>query len=101
MLELAAFSFLGLGAQSTSIEWGYMLNEGRAYMESAPWLMIYPGLAIFITVVSFNLLGDSLRDILDPQDSSKKQYFSKQKKERKKHEKISVKKGEIIYEKVD
>ncbi len=67
MLELAGFSFLGLGAQSTSIEWGYMLNEGRAYMQSASWLMIYPGLAIFITVVAFNLLGDSLRDLLDPQ----------------------------------
>ncbi len=68
MLELAAFSFLGLGAQSTSIEWGYMLNQGRAFMQSAPWLMIFPGLAIFITVVIFNLLGDSLRDILDPKD---------------------------------
>ena len=70
MLELAGFSFLGLGAQSTSIEWGYMLNEGRAYMESAPWLMIYPGIAICITVVVFNLLGDSLRDILDPRDQN-------------------------------
>ncbi len=70
MLELAGFSFLGLGARSTSIEWGYMLNEGRAYMESAPWLMIYPGLAIFITVVVFNLLGDSLRDLLDPREES-------------------------------
>jgi ABC-type dipeptide/oligopeptide/nickel transport system permease subunit len=66
MLELAAFSFLGLGAQSTSIDWGYMLNDGRSYMESAPWLMLYPGLAIFITVVVFNLLGDSFRDLLDP-----------------------------------
>ncbi|MCD8349223.1 MAG: ABC transporter permease [Planctomycetaceae bacterium] len=69
MLELAAFSFLGLGAQSTSIEWGYMLNQGRAYMQAAPWLMIFPGLAIFITVVIFNLLGDSLRDVLDPRDT--------------------------------
>jgi len=68
MLELAAFSFLGLGAQSTSIEWGFMLNQGRAFMQSAPWLMIFPGLAIFITVVVFNLLGDSLRDVLDPRD---------------------------------
>lgn len=66
MLELAGFSFLGLGAQSTSIEWGYMLNEGRAHMETEPWLMIFPGLAIFITVMVFNLLGDSLRDRLDP-----------------------------------
>lgn len=66
MLELAGFSFLGLGAQSSSIEWGYMLNEGRAYMESAPWLMVFPGLAIFLTVVVFNLLGDAIRDVLDP-----------------------------------
>lgn len=68
LLELAAFSFLGLGAQSTTIEWGYMLNEGRSYLEAAPWLMLFPGLAIFITVVAFNLLGDSLRDILDPKE---------------------------------
>lgn len=73
MLELAGFSFLGLGAQSTSIEWGYMLNEGRSYMESAPWLMIFPGLAIFITVVIFNLLGDSFRDILDPRENENAQ----------------------------
>lgn len=78
MLELAAFSFLGLGAQSTSIEWGYMLNEGRSYMETAPWLMLFPGLAIFTTVVAFNLLGDSLRDILDP----KEQFTIFQKKRR-------------------
>lgn len=82
MLELAGFSFLGLGAQSSSIEWGYMLNEGRAYMESAAWLMIYPGLAIFITVVAFNLLGDSLRDILDPQNDY--QILGGKRKQRKK-----------------
>ena len=79
MLELAGFSFLGLGAQSTSIEWGYMLNEGRAYMESAPWLMVFPGLAIFLTVMIFNLLGDSLRDILDPR-ADEAQPNSKSKK---------------------
>ena len=66
MLELAALSFLGMGATSPAAEWGLMLSEGRAYMQSAPWLMIFPGLAIFITVVGFNMLGDSLRDILDP-----------------------------------
>ena len=80
MLELAGFSFLGLGAQSTSIEWGYMLNEGRSYMESAPWLMIYPGLAIFITVVVFNLLGDSLRDLLDPREESAGQAQKKKRR---------------------
>lgn len=66
MLEIAGLSFLGFGAQSPVAEWGLMLNEGRAYMTAAPWLMIFPGLAIFITVVVFNLLGDSLRDVLDP-----------------------------------
>ena len=65
MLELAGFSFLGLGAQSSSIEWGYMLNEGRSVMQTAPWMMIFPGLAIFITVMVFNLLGDSFRDRMD------------------------------------
>ena len=66
MLELAALSFLGFGAKPPSPEWGYMLNEGRACMQTAPWLMIFPGLASFVVVVVFNMLGDSLRDILDP-----------------------------------
>ena len=66
MLELAAMSFLGFGAKPPAQEWGYMLNEGRACMQSAPWLMIFPGLAIFVVVVVFNMLGDSVRDILDP-----------------------------------
>ncbi len=68
MLEIAALSFLGFGAQSPTAEWGLMLSEGRAYLTSAPWLMIFPGLAIFITVAIFNLLGDRLRDILDPKE---------------------------------
>ena len=66
MLEIAGLSFLGFGAQGATAEWGFMLNEGRSYMTAAPWLMVFPGLAIFITVVIFNLLGDSLRDVLDP-----------------------------------
>ncbi len=70
MLELAAFSFLGLGATAGMIEWGYMLNEGRQYIESAPWLMLYPGLAIFITVALCNLWGDSLRDFLSSCDNN-------------------------------
>ena len=71
MLELASFSFLGLGATANSIEWGYMLNEGREAMFSSPWIMIYPGICIFITVVIFNLLGDSIRDNLDPKQKLK------------------------------
>lgn len=65
MLELAGLSFLGFGAQPPTPEWGLMLNEGRTYLVQAPWLMIYPGIAIVITVVIFNLLGDSIRDIMD------------------------------------
>ena len=68
MLELASMSFLGFGAKPPAPEWGYMLNEGRACMQSAPWLMIFPGLAIFVVVVVFNMLGDSVRDILDPKN---------------------------------
>ena len=66
MLELAGLSFLGFGAVPPTPEWGLMLSEGRAYMTAAPWLMIFPGVAIFVVVVIFNMLGDSLRDILDP-----------------------------------
>ncbi len=65
ILELAGLSFLGFGAQPPAAEWGLMLNDGRAYMQNAPWLMLFPGLAILVTVVIFNLLGDSLRDVLD------------------------------------
>ena len=68
MLELASMSFLGFGAKPPAPEWGYMLNEGRACMQTAPWLMIFPGLAIFVVVVVFNMLGDSIRDILDPRN---------------------------------
>ena len=66
MMELAGLSFIGFGSQPPAPEWGLMLNEGRQQLQTAPWLMIFPGLAIFITVVVFNLWGDSLRDVLDP-----------------------------------
>lgn len=65
MLEIAALSFLGFGAQPPTPEWGAMLNEGRTYLARAPWLMIYPGMAIVIVVIIFNMLGDSFRDIID------------------------------------
>lgn len=66
MLELASLSFLGFGAQAPVPEWGLMLNEGRNYVVKAPWLMIYPGLAIVSVVIIFNMLGDSIHDLLDP-----------------------------------
>lgn len=68
MLELAGLSFLGFGAKAPTPEWGLMLNEGRQFIQNAPWMMIYPGAAIFVVVVVFNLLGDALRDVLDPRD---------------------------------
>ncbi|MBL8669038.1 MAG: ABC transporter permease, partial [Alphaproteobacteria bacterium] len=62
----ASLSFLGLGQQPPEPSWGSMLNVAKNYMEQAPWMAIWPGLAIFAAVLSFNLLGDGLRDALDP-----------------------------------
>jgi peptide/nickel transport system permease protein len=62
----ASLSFLGLGQQPPEPSWGSMLNTAKDYMTDAPWMAIYPGLSIFIVVLSFNLLGDGLRDALDP-----------------------------------
>ena len=62
----ASLSFIGLGVQPPTPEWGLLLSNGRNYMTSAMYVTIFPGLAIFLTVLSFNLLGDGLRDALDP-----------------------------------
>jgi peptide/nickel transport system permease protein len=62
----AALSFLGLGQQPPAPSWGSMLNAAQRFLVNAPWLAIWPGLAIFLTVLSFNLVGDGLRDALDP-----------------------------------
>ena len=70
MMELAGLSFLGFGAQPPTPEWGLMLNEGRQLIQTAPWLMIFPGLAIASVVAIFNLWGDSLRDIMDPRKAN-------------------------------
>jgi ABC-type dipeptide/oligopeptide/nickel transport system permease subunit len=66
ILDAAGLSFLGLGAQPPIPEWGAMLSGGRELILSAPWVLTYPGCAIFVTVLSFNLLGDGLRDTFDP-----------------------------------
>jgi peptide/nickel transport system permease protein len=65
ILTEAALSFLGMGVQPPSPSWGGMLSEARSYLFSAPWLMLYPGVAILSTVLAFVLLGDGLRDALD------------------------------------
>jgi peptide/nickel transport system permease protein len=62
----ASLSYLGLSAQPPTPSWGNMLNEGRTYLETAPWISVFPGLAIMVAVLAFNLIGDGLRDILDP-----------------------------------
>ena len=66
ILTEAALSFLGLGTQPPEPSWGNMLNESRKLMEMAPWMAIFPGAAIMLAVLGFNLLGDGLRDVLDP-----------------------------------
>lgn len=71
IISIAGLSFLGLGAQPPTPEWGAMLNDGRPYMQVAPQLMVYPGLAIMIVVLAFNLLGDGLRDALDPRGTER------------------------------
>lgn len=66
MMELAGLSFLGLGAQAPMAEWGSMMSDNRSLLQTAPWTVLGPGIAIFVTVVVFNLLGDTLRDWMDP-----------------------------------
>lgn len=66
ILDAAALGFLGLGAQPPTPEWGTMLADARQFLEAAPWVVTFPGLAILITVLAFNLMGDGLRDALDP-----------------------------------
>ena len=69
MMELAGLSFLGLGAQPPVAEWGNMMSGGRSMLQTYPWLVLSPGVAIFLTVVTFNLLGDTVRDYMDPKNS--------------------------------
>lgn len=66
ILTEAWLSFLGLGAQPPTPSWGSMITEGQAYLQTKPWICFFPGIAIFVTVLGFNLFGDGLRDILDP-----------------------------------
>ncbi len=66
LLAVSGLSFLGLGVKPPAAEWGAMLSEGRTYLSRAPQMMFYPGGAIFLMVLGFNLLGDGLRDLLDP-----------------------------------
>jgi len=71
VLAAAGLSFLGLGAQPPQPEWGYMLASSRDLISRAPWMMIFPGLAIAISVLGFNLLGDGIREVLDPRQRAR------------------------------
>lgn len=71
VLAAAGLSFLGLGAQPPSPEWGAMLSASRDYFSLAPWLMLFPGLSIMVSVLAFNLLGDGIREALDPRQRKK------------------------------
>ena len=66
ILAATSFAFLGLGTQPPQADWGQMIDEGRQYLRTNMWYSAGPGLAIFITVLAFNLMGDTLRDIFDP-----------------------------------
>lgn len=66
IIEAAALGFLGLGAEAPQPEWGKMLADARMFLLNAPWAMVFPGVAIMLTVIGFNLMGDGLRDALDP-----------------------------------
>lgn len=69
MMEIAGLSFLGLGAQPPVAEWGSMMSSGRSILQTYPWIVLSPGLAIFVSVVIFNLLGDTIRDYMDPKNT--------------------------------
>ncbi len=72
VLFTATLSFLGLGAQPPTPEWGAMLNAGREYIRYAPWTMVFPGLALFLTVMAVNLIGDRLNQVLDPRQANRR-----------------------------
>lgn len=71
MMELAGLSFLGLGAQPPVAEWGSMMSNGRSMLQTYPWVVLSPGIAIFISVVIFNLFGDTVRDAFDPKSNGR------------------------------
>jgi peptide/nickel transport system permease protein len=66
ILATTSLAFIGLGSQAPDADWGLMIEQARQYLRQAWWYSVFPGLAIFLTVLAFNLLGDTLRDIFDP-----------------------------------
>ena len=95
IMNLAGLSYLGLGVVPPTPEWGSMMSEGRSMLQTSPWIVLAPGLAIFITVIIFNLLGDTVRDILDPKQTRRNLNDNVQKMKgifsgRKKREKTTI-----------
>ena len=95
IMNLAGMSYLGLGVVPPTPEWGSMMSEGRSMLQTSPWIVLAPGLAIFITVIIFNLLGDTVRDILDPKQTRRTLNDNVQKMKgifsgRKKREKTTI-----------
>ena len=95
IMNLAGLSYLGLGVVPPTPEWGSMMSEGRSMLQTSPWIVLAPGLAIFITVIIFNLLGDNVRDILDPKQTRRTLNDNVQKMKgifsgRKKREKTTI-----------
>ena len=95
IMNLAGLSYLGLGVIPPTPEWGSMMSEGRSMLQTSPWVVLAPGLAIFITVIIFNLLGDTVRDILDPKQTRRTLNDNVQKMKgifsgRKKREKTTI-----------
>ena len=95
IMNLAGLSYLGLGVVPPTPEWGSMMSEGRSMLQTSPWIVLAPGLAIFITVIIFNLLGDTVRDILDPKQTRRTLNDNVQKMKgifsgRKKREKTTI-----------
>lgn len=73
IMEIAGLSFLGLGAQPPTAEWGSMMSDGRSMLQTCPWVVLSPGAGIFLSVLIFNLLGDTVRDYMDPRSRGRKQ----------------------------
>lgn len=71
IMEIAGLSFLGLGAMPPTAEWGSMMSNGRSMLQTSPWVILAPGCAIFLTVIIFNLAGDTVRDMLDPRQKKR------------------------------
>lgn len=73
MMEIAGLSFLGLGAAPPTAEWGSMMSNGRSMLQTSPWVVLSPGCAVFLTVMVFNLAGDTVRDVLDPRQRKREE----------------------------